>query len=162
MELYLRHGGGLRRQKLLTAEVAETSRRERKDDPFCFCLRFLRLFSANFAAKGFGPQRVRTGRPVRCGMRFGAASGPRICAWNFRWEGLAVGPDGAVFEVLLLPDGHGALEGVDEPSTGLKRGRSMRRSNRDQHAGLANFKTPQPVDDRNVANLELLQSLSGQ
>ena len=38
----------------------------------------------------------------------------------------------------------------------------MCRRDRDQDAGLADFKPPQPVNDGDVANLKLLSGLSGQ
>ena len=89
----------------------------------------------------------------------GAASGLGICAWNFRREWLSIGPNRAIFEVLLLPDGHGAFERVDKPAAGIKGGGAMSGGDRDQHAGLADLEPPQPVDNGYVANLKLLQSL---
>src|SRR5215469_8464741 len=38
---------------------------------------------------------------------------------NFFGKRLAVRPDGSVFEVLLLPDGDGLLQGIDQPAAGF-------------------------------------------
>src|ERR1700676_5105068 len=82
-----------------------------------------------------------------------------ICPRNFRRKRFSIRPNGAILEVLLLPNRDGALERIDKPSAGVKGRCAMRRGDRDQHAGLANFEPPQPVDDRNIANLELLEDL---
>jgi hypothetical protein len=53
MELYRCQGGSLAGQKPLTAEIAKKfAKQDREDCRFCFSLRPLRLFSANFAVKG--------------------------------------------------------------------------------------------------------------
>ena len=46
-------------------------------------------------------------------------------AGNLIREGLTISPDGAIFEIFFLPDGHGALEGIDEPAAGIERGTAM-------------------------------------
>ena len=65
-----------------------------------------------------------------------------------RWGGrkFAVGPDGAVFEVLLFPDGDGALQGVNGETASVKGGSAMSRADSDKDAGFADFEAPQPVD----------------
>ena len=63
-------------------------------------------------------------------------------------------PDGAVDKGLLLPDGHGLLERVDQPAAGLEGLRAMRRGDHDQHAGLADLQAAEAVNDRDVAHAE--------
>src|ERR1700688_1850433 len=101
-------------------------------------------------------------RSLRCRTCYRGALGGRICTRNFRRERFAVGPNGTVLEIFLLPDRDGAFECVDQPAAGLEGRRTMRRSNHDQHAGLADLEPSQPMDDGHITNLELLQRLIGQ
>src|SRR5207248_1734723 len=74
-----------------------------------------------------------------------------------RWrERFAIRPDGAVGEELLLPDGHGLLQSVDEPAARLEGWRAMRGIDRDQYARFPDLEPSQPVDDGDIANGELL------
>src|SRR6202789_2369697 len=85
-----------------------------------------------------------------------------IYAGNFRRKRFAIGPNCAIFEIFLLPDGNGAFEGVDEPAASVKGRRAMGGRRNHQHACLADLQPPQPVNQGYVANLELLQRLLGQ
>jgi hypothetical protein len=58
----------------------------------------------------------------------------------------AVGPDRAVFEVLLFPDGHGALEGVDGEAARVKGGGAVGRADGYEDAGFANFEASEAVN----------------
>ena len=51
----------------------------------------------------------------------------------------AIGPDGAVFEIFLFPDGDGALESVDGVAASVESGQTMGSADGDEHAGFANF-----------------------
>ena len=68
--------------------------------------------------------------------------------WSLRGNRreFAIGPDGAVGEKLLFPDGDGFLEGVNCVAAGIESGGAMRRADRDENAGFADFKASQAVD----------------
>src|SRR5208282_4622633 len=89
----------------------------------------------------------------------GLPADSRIWPLNLRRKRLAVGPDSAILEVLFLPDRDGAFQRVDQPAAGVKRGGAMSRNNPDQNAGLTDFKPPQAMHNRQIANLKLLHSL---
>ena len=76
---------------------------------------------------------------LRCG--FGAR-----CRRGRRRK-FAVGPDCAVFEVLLFPDRHGALESVDGETASVECGGAVRGADGDEDAGFADFETSKTVDD---------------
>src|SRR5882762_6869300 len=57
-----------------------------------------------------------------------------------------VGPDCAVLEVLLLPNGHDALEGVDGEAASVKGGGAVRRADGNEYAGFTDLEAPEPVD----------------
>jgi hypothetical protein len=57
----------------------------------------------------------------------------------------AVGPDCAVFKVLLFPDGHGALEGVDGEAASVKGGGAVRRADSNEDAGFGDFEAAEAV-----------------
>ena len=95
-------------------------------------------------------------RSLRCVARVRGCLGREICAGNFGRKGLTVGPDRAIFEVLFLPDGHGAFERVDQPAAGVESGGAMGRGDHDQHAGLADLEAAKAVHEGDIANLELL------
>src|SRR5881409_1418115 len=59
-------------------------------------------------------------------------------------------PDLAVLEVLLLPDGHRALERVDRVLARRERLRAMRRRHRDEHARLADLEPADAVEHRHA------------
>src|SRR6266850_460525 len=80
--------------------------------------------------------------------------GRRGCGRKF-----AIGPDGAVFEVLLFPDGDGALKGVNGEAAGVKGGSAMSRADSDEDAGFADFETAEAMDDGNAVNGELFVQL---
>src|SRR5580658_6308421 len=69
-----------------------------------------------------------------------------IYARNFHGKRLAIGPNCAILEIFLLPDGDGALEGIDEPAAGVKCRRAMGGCDDHQHAGFANLQPSQPVN----------------
>src|SRR5580704_250516 len=71
-----------------------------------------------------------------------------------RRKGLAIGPDCAVGEGFLFPDGHGFLERVDEPSAGFEGLAAMGRSDDDEHAGFPDLQAAEAVDDGNIAHFE--------
>src|ERR1700735_157486 len=108
------------------------------------------------AAPASLPTASELDRSVRCGLPLRAASCPGICARNVGGKRLAVGPDGAVLKEFLFPDRHGALQRVDQPAAGLEGRGTVGRSDRNQHAGLADFEPSQAMHDGNVANLKLL------
>src|SRR6202043_3071885 len=72
------------------------------------------------------------------------------------------GPDGAVDEVLLLPDGDGLLEGVDDPAAGFEGGAAVGGGDRDEDAGLADFKPAQAMDEDDVADAEAGDGFGGE
>jgi hypothetical protein len=55
-------------------------------------------------------------------------------------------------EVFFLPDGNGALKRVDPIAAGVKRGGAVRGADGNQHAGLANLKAAEAVDDGEAVN----------
>src|SRR2546425_10656042 len=61
-------------------------------------------------------------------------------------------PDLAVLEVLLLPNGHRALERVDRVLAGLERLRAVRRRHGDEHARLADLEPADAVEHRDAAH----------
>src|ERR1700693_4026922 len=65
---------------------------------------------------------------------------------------LAVGPDGAVFEVFLFPNRNRALEGIDGVAAGVERRGPVRGADRDEHAGLADFEAAEAVGDGYAVN----------
>src|SRR5580700_12340972 len=97
-------------------------------------------------------------RSLRCEVRSGAALRTR----NFCRKRLAVSPHRSILKVFFLPDGHGALERINQPAASIERRRAVGGSDHHQHAGLADLQPPQPVYHRNVADLKLFQRLLGQ
>src|SRR4030088_1701538 len=81
---------------------------------------------------------------------------------NFIGEGFTVGPYSAVLKILLLPDGNGAFERVNQPAASVERSGTVSRGNHDQHAGFANFEASKAVHEGDIANLKLPQGLRGQ
>ena len=59
----------------------------------------------------------------------------------------AIGPDGAVFEIFLFPDGDGAFQGVDGVATGFESGGAVRGAYGDEDASFADFQAAQAVGD---------------
>jgi hypothetical protein len=51
----------------------------------------------------------------------------------------AVGPNRAILEIFLFPNGHGALQRVNEPPASIKGGCTVRRGYRDQDARFPDF-----------------------
>ncbi len=82
--------------------------------------------------------------------------GRRGCGREF-----AIGPDGAVFEVLLFPDGDGALKGVNGEAAGVKGGSAMSRADCDEDAGFADFETAEAMNDCHAVNGEFFVELGG-
>src|SRR5258708_4357163 len=80
-----------------------------------------------------------------CRLRLRAGwSGLR--AGNLRRKRLAVSPDGPVDEVLLFPDGNGALEGIDQPAASVESRTSMSRGNDDENAGFADLQSAESMN----------------
>jgi len=77
-------------------------------------------------------------------------------------KGLAVGPCGAVGELLLLPDGNGFLEGIDDPAAGVEGGAAMGGGDRDEDAGFADGEAAEAMDDGDVAGREVLDGLGAE
>src|SRR5712691_13277194 len=75
-----------------------------------------------------------------------------------RWE-FAVGPDGAIREVFLFPDGDGALESVNGEAAGVKSGSAVWRADGDEYAGFTDLQAPQTVDDDDTVNGEFIVKL---
>src|SRR6267143_2102309 len=73
----------------------------------------------------------------------------------------AIGPDGAVFKVLLFPDGDGALKGVNGETAGVKGGSAMSRADSDEDASFADFETAEAMDDGDAVNGEFFVQLGG-
>ena len=73
----------------------------------------------------------------------------------------AIGPDGAVFEILFLPDGNGALKGVNGEAAGVKGGSAMRGANGYEDTGFADFETAEAMNDGDVVNGESFVQLGG-
>jgi hypothetical protein len=103
------------------------------------------LLTPKKTASRHGSEAKRTGegvgriRILRCSFRDG----------GIEWRGrqFAIGPDGAVFEIFLFPDGDGALQGVDGEAAGFECGWAMRSADGDEHAGFADFQAAQAVGD---------------
>ena len=87
----------------------------------------------------------------------------RFSEWRILRYGrkFAIGPYGAVFKIFLFPDGHRMLQRIDCKAAGFKRGRSMRRADRNEHAGFADFQTPEAVRHGYPVNLEFCVHLGG-
>src|SRR5216684_3814579 len=64
----------------------------------------------------------------------------------------AFGPDSAVLEILLFPDGHGFLEGVNGKAASVEGGAAMRRTDSDEDAGFADFEASEAVDHGEAMN----------
>src|SRR5436305_7222226 len=60
-------------------------------------------------------------------------------------ERVSRGPHSAICEGFLLPDGHGFLQGIDQPPTGVEGLRAMRGGDHDQDAGFAHVEAAQAV-----------------
>ena len=73
----------------------------------------------------------------------------------------AVGPHRAVLEIFLLPDGHSALESINGKAAGVKRGGSVGRAYGDDHAGFADFKTAEAVNNCDAMYPVLFVELCG-
>jgi len=71
----------------------------------------------------------------------------------------SVGPDRAVFEVLLFPNGHGTLKGIDSEAAASRR-RRVRRTDGYEHAGLAESSGPRRWTMRDAMDAVFLVELS--
>ena len=78
---------------------------------------------------------------------------------NLARKGLAIRPNRAIFEMLLFPDRHGALQSIDRVSARVERGGAVRGTHRDPNAGFANLKPPQAMHDNDAVNLKFLSHL---
>jgi len=92
------------------------------------------------------PLRTFTKLDIMAGLRGGYG---QVCG-----EGLAGGPDGAVDEGLLFPDGDGLLEGVNEPAGGFVGLGAVGGGDDDEHAGFADLEASEAVDDGDMADIE--------
>ena len=59
----------------------------------------------------------------------------------------AIGPNSAIFEEFLFPDGDGFLEGVDGVAAGFECSFAMRRADSDEDAGFAYFQATEAMRD---------------
>src|SRR5437667_6579086 len=66
---------------------------------------------------------------------------------------LEADPHFPVLEVLLLPDGNGALQRIDGELAGLEGILAMGGGNRDEHAGLADLQPSDTVEDGHALDL---------
>src|SRR5258708_28006002 len=73
---------------------------------------------------------------------------------------LAISPYRSVNKGFLFPDGHGFLEGVDEPAAGFVGMAAMRRGHDDEYAGFADLQAAETVNDRDVAHAEAGESFA--
>ena len=65
-------------------------------------------------------------------------------------------------ELLLLPDGDGFLEGVDDPAAGVEGGAAMGGGDGDEDAGFADGEAAEAMDDGDVADGEVLDGLGAE
>src|ERR1700730_3525156 len=70
-----------------------------------------------------------------------------------------VSPDCAIFEVLLLPDGYGALECVDGEAASVKSGSAVRRADGDEDARIADLQSAEEMADGHAVNAVFLVEL---
>ena len=91
----------------------------------------------------------------RLGCRFRARCRHR------RGREFAVRPDGAVFEVLFLPDRHGTFQGVNGKPAGVESVCAVRSADSDKDAGFANLEAAQAVNDGDAMNAVFFVKLSG-
>src|SRR5579872_4079268 len=73
---------------------------------------------------------------------------------EFGGKGLAIGPNGAVFEEFFLPDRDGAFESVNQPAAGVKGSGAMGGGDHDQDTGFPYLKATEAVNDGEVTNGE--------
>ena len=79
-----------------------------------------------------------------------------------RWRRqLAVGPDGAIGEMLFFPDGNSALERVDGGAASIEGGGAVRRAYGDVDAGLADFQTSKTMRDGDAVDGEFRAEFGG-
>src|ERR1700688_259910 len=78
------------------------------------------------------------------------------------WEGFAIGPDCSVFEVFLLPDGHGLFERIDQPTASFESLGPMCGGYRNQDTGLAHFQPSQAMHHSYLADAMQADRLFGQ
>src|ERR1700751_4107289 len=69
---------------------------------------------------------------------------------------VAIGPHGAVLKVLLLPDGDGALEGVDCEAACLESGGTGRGADGDENAGFADLQATETVGGGDAVDRKFL------
>src|SRR5260370_33182925 len=81
---------------------------------------------------------------LRCRFRVWCRRG---CGREF-----AVGPDRAVYEVLFLPDGDGALERVNGEAAGVKGGGAVRGADGNEYAGFTGLEAAEPVEHGNAVD----------
>src|SRR5260370_29591498 len=90
--------------------------------------------------------------------------------WEIRWwfrarcrhrcgGQFAIGPNGAICEVLLLPNGHRALEGIDREAASVNGGGAVRRANGYEQAGFTDFKAPEAVNHGDSMNTVFIVEL---
>src|SRR5438270_9320209 len=82
------------------------------------------------------------------------------CAQKEGMIPLAVDPDGAIGEVLFLPDGHFPLQAIDRFQGGVECRFAMGSRSGDDHARLSYLQRPEPVNDADVADSELSYDFS--
>ena len=76
-----------------------------------------------------------------------------------RGRNFAIGPDGAIGEEFLFPDGHRAFQSVDGVAAGVESGGTMRRAHCDEDRSFADFDAPEAVDDGYAMDREFFAHL---
>src|SRR5215469_3967388 len=59
---------------------------------------------------------------------------------------MALGPKGAIGEILFLPDRYGALQGINGQTASFESRPAVRRTDSDEDTGFADGQAPQAVD----------------
>jgi len=87
----------------------------------------------------------------------------RFCSWGFHGHGrkFAVGPDSAVLEILLFPDGNGALESVNGEAAGIEGRGAMRGADGDEDARFADLEPAEAVNDGDTMDRKSRVHLGG-
>ena len=70
---------------------------------------------------------------------------------NLGRERLAISPDGAIFKVFSLPNGHGAFQSINKPTASLKGSGAMGGGDHNGNAGFSDLQAAETVFDCDVA-----------
>ena len=72
-------------------------------------------------------------RSLRCAVEYRAARWQNLTL-NFSGKRFTIRPYRAILKMLLLPDGNGTLEGINQPTAGVECGGAMGACHHDEHA----------------------------